>query len=179
MRGDHRWLIVLLGNVVFLWVMGQVNHHLTALPLGDSRGPLYLFVGGLPIAFAALRLSLGQALAVSIPTALAMEAGTPIPFGTLMLPAAACVCLAIGFRGAFNRFDRMTVVLAVLLINLVLISALTLVTGAFRLQGPRLALDLLASQLVAVLLSGWYFAAELALLRLFGIDLDTELRDAP
>ena len=179
MRNDSRWLILLLGNVVFLWVAGQINHHLTSVGLGFGNGPVYLFLGGLPIAFAALRLTLGYALAVGIPTALAMEAGLPIPHGSLMLASVACVCLSVALRGSFNRFDAASAVLTVLSVNLVLMLALTAATGILVLQGPRLAVDLILSQTAAALLTGWFFSAELALLRLFGIDLDTELREAP
>lgn len=179
MRRDNRWLILLIGNVLFLWIVGQVNHHLTMIPTGFGSGPVYCFLGGLPIAFAALRLSLGYGLAVAIPTGLAMEAGLPVPPGTLMLPSAAVICIAVGIRGTFNRFDPASGIIMTLTVNLILMLALTAATGVLALQGKRLAVDLVFSQLVIAGLTGWFFAAELALLRLFGIDLNTELREAP
>ena len=72
MRTDHRWLVVFAGNLVFLFAVSQVNHHLTDFPLlGLARGQVYLFLIGLPLAFAALRLALGPAVLTTAVTTLA------------------------------------------------------------------------------------------------------------
>lgn len=179
MRTDHRWLVAFAGNVVFLWVVAQVNHYLSSVNLGFTRGPLYLSLLGLPVAFAALRLNLRHALLAIVPTALAFEADLPIPSGLLMLTAAACACAAIALRANFNRFESRSALLASLVINLVLFTALTIavppVTGVA--SGARLASDLLFSQLALVALAGWFWAFQIRLLQIFGFNLTTELRE--
>jgi hypothetical protein len=180
MRTDHRWLVVFAGNLVFLFVVAQLNHHLTDFPLlGVTRGQLSLFLVGLPLTFAALRLALGPAVLTAAVTALAFEAGTPLPTGAILLPAAACVCVTQALRPHFNRFEPSSMLLAGLIINAVLILAVTLIV-AYRGGGvslTRVAVDLIVSQLALALLSGWFFAAQMALLELFGFNLETELRE--
>ena len=181
MRHDLRWLIVLGGNLVFLFVVGQVNHHLTGLNLGFGKGPVHLFLLGLPVAFSALRLGLAQGLGASAATALAFEASLPLPPGLFMITAAACHCVTIAVRGNFNRFEPSSAIIAALAINLVLMLAATIavlpVAGGQALS--RIGVDLLVSQAIAAVLTGWFFAAQLAWLRLFGFDLETELRESP
>jgi hypothetical protein len=180
MRADHRWLVVFAGNFVFLFAVAQLNHHLTNLPLpGISNGQVYLFLLGLPLAFVALRLTLGLAVLTTVVTALAYEAGTPLPNGAILLPAAACVCVTHALRPHFNRFEPSSALIAALIINLVMIVALTLII-AYRGGGISLArvlVDLAISQLALALLTSWFFAAQMALLELFGFNLETELRE--
>ena len=188
MRNDLRWLVVLAGNALFLWIVAQVNHYLTYISLDLTRAglgminaPLYLhlFMLGLPVAFAALRLSLGYGLAVIIPTALFAEAGLPIPNGTLLIASAFCLCTTQAVRANFNRLEPTSALLAALVINLVLMTALTLAAppGGGLSGSARIAFDLILSQLVLAALAGWFFAWQLALLRVFGFNLETELRE--
>ena len=108
MRTDHRWLVVFAGNLLFLFVVSQVNHHLTNFPLlGLARGQLYLFLVGLPVAFAALRLSVGPAVLTTVVTALAVESGLPLPSGTILLPATACACVTLAPGVTEFTFEEM------------------------------------------------------------------------
>ncbi len=179
MRTDYRWLVIFGGNLVFLFLVGQLNHYLTDVSLfGITHGQAYLFLPGLPLAFVALRLNLLPAVGTTVATALAIEAVLPLRSGTLLLPAAACVCMTIAFRAHFNRFEPSTAVFAALIINLVMIVAVTLVTfPSGGVSVGRVLVDLFLSQVALGLFTGWYFAAQTALLRLFGFDLDTELRE--
>jgi len=181
MRTDMRWLVAFAGNAMFLWLVGQANHHFTDLSLGLTGVSVYVMLLGLPIAFVSLRLSLGYALVAGILTALVMEAGLPIPHGQLFIPAAACICVTIALRGTFNRFDPASTLLTSLIINLVFFVTLTLAMppGDGSRAGVRLALDLLISQVLVTAIGGWFFAWQLALLKLFGFDLETELRESP
>lgn len=178
MRADWRWLFTFAGNVLFLFIVSQINHHLTYAPLIGLRGPVYLFVLGLPVAFAALRLSLKQGLVAVALTGLAAEAGTPLPPGTLLLAASAAFCITVAVRGNFNRFEPTSSIFVALLINLALFATVTAIarpvpgTATFI----RLAVDLLVSQAVVATLTGWFFAYQVAILQLFGINLETELR---
>ncbi len=179
MRSDLRWLVVLSGNLAFLWLVSQLNHHLAAFSFGPLRGPLHVFLLGLPLAFCTLRLRLRYGLAVIIPTTLAAEAGLPLPHGALLLPSVALLCLGAATRGNFNRFDPASSLIAVLVANLALMVALSIATGAVdsRADAWRVITDILVSQSAAFALGGWFFAWQLALLRFFGFDLETELRE--
>lgn len=179
MRADYRWLVVFAGNVLFLLLVGQANHYLTDVSwLGLGRGQMYLFVPGLPLAFAALRLNLASAVLATVGTALALESVLPVRDGAILLPATACVCVTIAFRAHFNRFELSTAIFAGLIMNLVMTTALTVVVyrgGDVALS--RVVVDLLLSQLALAALTAWFFAAQTELLRVFGYDLDTELRE--
>lgn len=179
MRADHRWLVVFAGNAVFLFLVSQLNHYLTDFSFfGLAHGQAYLFLPGLPLAFTALRLNLRPAVVTTVATALALEAMLPLRSGAILLPAAACVCVTISLRTGFNRFEASTAVLAALIMNLVLLLAITIVTySAGGVSLSRVALDLLFSQLAVALLTGWFFAAQTALLELFGFSIETELRE--
>jgi hypothetical protein len=179
-RPDLRWLVVFAGNALFLFIVAQLNHHLTRVSLGFTNGgPVYLFLLGLPVAFAALRLHLAQGLVTVVATALFMEASMPIKPGALMLAAAACFCITIAIRTNFNRFEPSSAMIAAVLINLTLIAALTLFTmpGGGTVSLLRIFVDLVISQCVLAAICGWFFAWQLALLRVFGFNLETELSE--
>lgn len=179
MRTDNRWLVVCGGNLLFLLTIAQLNHHLTNFPLLNvASGQVYLFLPGLPLAFAALRFSTGTAMLVSVITALAMESQLPLATGSLLLPATACVCGTLALRGQFNRFEPSTAIVVGLAMNLVLVLALTVLTfDSGGVSVSRIVVDLLVSQLALAVLTGWFFAAQTALLALFGFNLETELRE--
>lgn len=181
MKSNLRWLVAFGGNAIFLWILSQINHHLSALSLGFGTGPVYVVLLGLPIAFLSLRFSLKYALASAIPTALFAEAGLPIPPGTLLITATACVCVAMSVRANFNRYDKASSLLTALIMNLVFFAILTVVRppAGGSIAGVRLAVDLLVSQVMLCALFGWFFAWQLALLKIFGFDLETELRERP
>ncbi len=177
-RIDYRWLVAFGGSFVFLFVVGQANHYLANTPiLGVS---LYLFLLGLPVAFAALRLTLGQGLAATFATALLAEAGLPFAHGLIVLPAIACLCITHALRVNFNRLNPSSAVAVALTINLALMLVLTAtVRPDWSSSWDRILVDFALSQLVVGVLAGWFFTAQIALQRMFGFNLETELREAP
>jgi hypothetical protein len=178
MRNDLRWLVVVFANLAFLFLVSHLNHMLSHVSIGPAHGPVFLFLLGLPLAFAALRLDLGHALAVGALTGIAYEAGLPVPHGLFLISSAACAGLTVAVRGNFNRFEPTSSMLVALIINLVLVivvTAGTLPVGGATV-GVRIMVDLVISQIVLAALTGWFFAAQLALLRWFGFNLETELR---
>jgi hypothetical protein len=179
MRYDLRWLVVTAGNLAFLFGVGQANHCLAALDFGWLRGPFHLFLLGLPVAFAALRLRLVQGLAAVVPTALAFEAALPARPGFFVIACSACFCIALALRGSVSRFAPARALAASLLVNLALVAAISIhaISAGGAASVARIVTDLLASQAVLVLLTGWFFAWQHALLRLFGFDLEAEPRD--
>lgn len=176
---DFRWLVAFGGSFVFLFLVGQADHYLSDTPLlGVS---LYLFMLGLPVGFAALRLSLGQGLAATLATAMLAEAGLPFAAGTLVLPAAACLCLTHALRVNFNRLNPSSAIAVSLSINLVLMIVLTIAARpiVWSEAWQRVLADFLLSEAAVAALTGWFFSAQIALQRMFGFNLETELREAP
>lgn len=178
-RLEFRWLVSFGASFVFLFIVGQANHHLADTPL--LGGTVYVFMLGLPVAFAALRLSLGQGLAATLATTLLAEAGLPFGPGTIVLPAVACLCLTHALRVNFNRLNPSSAITVALVINLALMTALTIAAHpiAWSEAWDRIVADFVLSQALVAALTGWFFAAQIALLRMFGFNLETELREAP
>ena len=176
---DFRWLVAFGGSFVFLFLAGQVNHYLADTPLLGTTS--YAFLLGLPVAFAALRLSLGQGLAATLATAMIAEAGLPVPAGMVVLPAATCLCLTHALRINFNRLNPSSAIAVSLAINFALMLVLTIATGpiAWADSWDRVVVDFVLSQGLVAALSGWFFSAQISLQRMFGFNLETELREAP
>jgi len=176
---DFRWLVAFGGSFVFLFVVGQVNHTFADLPL--TGGTIHVFLLGLPVAFAALRLSLSQGLYATLATAFLAEAGLPFAPGTLLLASATCLCLTHALRVNFNRLNPSSAISAALAINAALMLVLTVAAlpYAWGEAWPRMLFDFLISQAAVAALTGWFFSAQIALLGMFGFNLETEIRESP
>lgn len=178
MRSDARWVVVFVANAAFLFLAGQLNHYLTAVPFGHSPGQIHVFLLGLPIAFSALRLNLKQGLAAVIPTAMVAEAGLPLPPGLLTVICATCFCVTVAVRATFNRFATTSALIVVAIVNLLIMLALSIaVLPPGNFSAGRLMADIAISEMVVVLLTGWFFSAQQAAVAFFGYSLETELRE--
>jgi rod shape-determining protein MreD len=170
-RHDYRWLIVTLANLVLWWLVGLANHYLA------GAFPIYLYVGGLFVAYGALRLDPKHGLTATILTALLFDAVEPVPFGTsLFLFALVHVTVLYG-RHRFPREGAVFAVVVALLANLFLIIALSfLLVGANPRPGTawlRIFVDLLCSQLVIVMLAPWFIALQDRAMELAAIHPET------
>ena len=74
-RHDTRWLIVILANLLLGWLTGLVNHYLAPLSL-------HLYITGLLVVFAGLRVDPKQGFIATLLTGLLLDATMPVPFGT-------------------------------------------------------------------------------------------------
>jgi hypothetical protein len=174
MRNDLRWLIVAGGNLLLMYVSMQVNHYLTAISAS-------VFLFGLPIGFAALRLSLGQGLAACATTGLFYDTLTPFPLGTGLVFFSIAFTVIYAIRSQFHREEAFSSVIVVLLANLFLFAAFSGVATAMT-GSPgypaRLIIDLLISQILIAVICGWFFSFQMALMELFGINIEEEQREA-
>lgn len=174
MRSDHRWLLITGGNLVLLYLTIQVNHYLAAVPVS-------LFLFGLPIAFAALRLNLSQGMIATILTGLCYDALTPFPPGTGLLLFSTTFTVIFAARSQFHREEAYSTIIVVLLANLFLFAAFStvaIVTIGSAGYPIILVVNFVASQLAVAGLTRWFFAFQMALLGLFGIHLEEEQREA-
>jgi rod shape-determining protein MreD len=149
-------------------LLGQLNHGLAFLAVT-------LFVPGLLICFAALRLPLGTGLAVALLTGLWLDAASPGAFGRQAALLGLAFCLLYRVRTRLPREETLVGVVAAVFINLALFIVVA-VTGLNALPDPgsgalRLLVDLLVSQLATILLGPWFFALQTRALELVGAPL--------
>lgn len=157
-RHDYRWLIVTLANLLLWWLLGLANHYLA------GTVAVYLYVGGLFVAYGALRLDPKHGLIATILTALLFDSVEPLPFGTsLFLLTLVHVTVLYG-RHRFPREGAVFAVVVALLANLFLVIALSfLLVGANPRPGNawlRIFTDLLCSQAVIALITPWFIALQ-------------------
>ena len=159
-----RRTLVLFVSLILLWALtSQINDALAAVRI-------YLFVGGLFVAFAALTQPKREGLAASMLGGLICDANSPVTFGTHMLLFAAALLTLHHVRDRIPRDDNVATIVVVLLTNL----ALFLVFSFGQIHDspvptavwPRLIADLAGSQIFLVLITPWFFALQAGMLAL-------------
>lgn len=175
-----RWLIIFATTLLLWSLVGQVNHYLA--PMGA-----FLSVGGLLVAFAALRLNLRNGLIATIMIALAVDAVEPVPtigrhllYGPHLLLFTAAHALIFSLRTRFPREETVFGVVTALLANLGLSLGISFIyagpaahfaSGAFSF---RLLADLGWSELFILAVAPWFFALQRRALELDRVDLSEE-----
>lgn len=165
-----RRTLVTFVTLLLLWVIvAQVNHLL-------APAHVYLFAGGLFVAYAALQLPLRDGLAAVLLAGLLCDAGTPVRFGTHLLLFAAAHAILFNIRDRLPRDETVARVIVALLLNLALFLALSFaLVGRIPAPGavwPRLILDLVCSQVFIALVAPWFFALQARLLVLAHVERD-------
>jgi len=153
-----------------LWVIvAEVNHVL-------APAHVYLFAGGLFVAYAALVLPLRDGLAAVLFVGLLCDSATPVRFGTHLLLFAAAHAVVFNIRDRVPRDETIARVIVALLLNLALFLGLSFaLVGRGPAPGavwPRLILDLVCSQLFIALVAPWFFALQARVLVIAGVERD-------
>ena len=165
-RYDPRWLIVTLANLLLWWLTGLANHYVAGFAV-------HLSLGGLLIAYAALRLDPKQGLTATVLTALMVDALTPVPFGTSLVLFSLIHVTVLYGRQQFPREGAIIGIVVALLANLFLFIALSfLLVGANPRPGNawlRIFADLFISQLAIVVVAPWFLALQDRLMELVAI----------
>lgn len=164
-RYDYRWLVVFGSNLLLLWLSGLANHYLAQFSfLGIEHCTVTLYLGGLLVTYAALRLDPHHGWMSTLLTGLAADAGTPLPFGTSLVLFGLIHAVMLHGRQRFPREELVFAIVVALLANLFLFIAVSfLVVGTNpRPAGAwvRIFFDLLASQVAVALLTGWFIALQ-------------------
>jgi cell shape-determining protein MreD len=142
-------------TVVLLWaVVAQANHYL-------AGAHLYLFVGGLLVAHAALALPLRSGMAVSFLAGIVCDANALIPFGTHALLFASAHAVLFNLRDRLPHDEMAGRVVIALFANLALFLALSFLeidrSPAPAAAWLRLFADLACSQVFLALIAPWFF----------------------
>jgi hypothetical protein len=153
---------------LLLWVLvSQANHALSGLHV-------YLFAGGLFVAYPALALRLGEGMVVSFLGGLLCDANIPLPPGLPRMALALAHTHALLFvcahaivyhlRDRLPREETVPRVLVALFANLGIFVIFSFVHATRspipREIWPRLLVDLVCSQVFLALVAPWFFALQ-------------------
>ncbi|HVU15869.1 MAG TPA: hypothetical protein VHD32_03035 [Candidatus Didemnitutus sp.] len=178
---DYRWLISLGCNLLLIWLVGIANHYLVARSfIGIDYWTVHLYVGGLLVTFAALRLDLAHGLASTLVTGLAVDSQIPVPFGTSMVLFGLVHSVLFSGRQRFPREEVIFAIIVALFSNLFLFLVLSFALIG-RLPHPgsawlRLFSDLIASQIVITLITPWFLALQVRAYALAHLNPETGRR---
>jgi rod shape-determining protein MreD len=129
-----------------------------------SGAHVWLFAGGLYVAYSALAIPFRQGLAASLLGGLLCDALSPVAFGTHAALFAAAHVVVFAVRERIQRDETAVRVAAALILNLAFFLALS--SGRLRLvpstasAWPRMLSDLLCSEAVVALAAPWFFALQ-------------------
>ncbi|MBA4137542.1 MAG: hypothetical protein C0518_09525 [Opitutus sp.] len=170
---DIRWLLVALANLLLLWLAGLLNHYLAPFAV-------HVYVMGMCVGYAALRLDYRHGFLATVVTGLAFDAMQPVPYGTHVVLLGLVHATLLYGRKRFPRDEPIFASVVALLANLFLFLALSFVViSANPRPGEawlRLFVDLLASQLVVGLATPWFMALNARVLELARLNPETGRR---
>jgi hypothetical protein len=171
---DPRWVVLVLANLLLIFISGQLNHYLGTLPLSVFLAGLYLPVAG-------LRLRMKPGFIAMFLTGLLLDAGRPVPFGSSSLLLGGLFAVWHSFRSRLPREGVGSAVVGALVANLLLFFAQPLLAGAgtsfASATAGRIFWDLVFSQIAVGLLGPWFFALQEQALMLWGVNLSEEARE--
>lgn len=153
-----RRTLTLFACLLVLWmVVTQLNHALSEIHL-------YLFVGALFVSFAALTQPFTSGLWATALAGLVFDANTPVAFGTHLILFATTHVVLFRLRDRVPRDDTISRVIVAILANLALFIVFTVFefirAPMAASNWPRLAMDLVCSQVFLALIAPWFFALQ-------------------
>ena len=172
-RYDPRWLIVFFANALLWWLVSLANNYL-------PPSSVHFYVGGLFVVYSALRLDHRHGLVAVLLTGLLVDAIEPIPYGTSMLLLGLVHATLVYGRRRFPREGALFGIVVALFANLFLVIALSfLLVGASPRPGSawlRIFMDLLASQVLLVVITPWFLTLQDRAMELVSIHPETGRR---
>lgn len=180
-RLDPRWLIVFLANLLLCWLTGLANHYLSRFSLpGIPYISIHLYLGGLFVVYSALRLDPKHGVVAMILTGLMFDSLEPVPYGTHVVLLGLVHATLLYGRRRFPREGGIFGIVLAQLCNLFLYIALSvLLVGANPVPAQawlRIFFDLLASQIVILLVAPWFIALQEQTMRFAQIHPETGRR---
>lgn len=170
---DPRWFIVFGANLLLWWLVGLANNYLASFAV-------HLYLGGLFVVYASLRLDRKHGLIAIVLTGLLIDAVEPVPYGTSLLLLGLVHATLLYGRQRFPREGAVFGMVVALLANLFLVIALSfLLIGANPRPASawlRIFADLLASQLLIILITPWFLALQDRAMEMVSIHPETGRR---
>lgn len=164
--GLRRFFLLAFSALLLMWLGMQANQFITHLGVG-------LWLGGLVVAFPAMRADFREGLVFTFLAGLCFDALAPVPFGLHAALFAALHTVLFHLRQRLPSRELLVGVAAALFANLVFMFVLGIV---FMGRWPdamagwsRWGVDLVFSQLAVVLVAPWYFSFQLHLLEFFSV----------
>ena len=164
------WRIVVTVACNFLlWlIVAQANHYLALWHCS-------LFLGGVMVSFSALRLPYADGARIAFLTGLFLDACAPVPFGLHGFLFLLTHGVIVSIRARLPREENVVSLFVASLANVGIFLALSV---AFLMRGrlpvsvwPRLLADAVASQVVIVGITPWFFALNDRALEICGVGL--------
>lgn len=166
-------LLVFLTNVLLWTIQSQLNHYI-------APWDVTIFIGGLCVAFASLRLLPRDGGRALLLTGLWFDAATPVPFGLHVFLFLLAHTIISALRSRIAREETLVGLLVAVIVNLgamIAISATLLHRNPAPLEmWPRLIADSLISFCVIVLIGPWAFVFQERLLQMSGASLRRDPR---
>lgn len=135
---------------------------------------VWIFAGGLFVAYSALMLPFRQGFAASVLGGLLCDAAAPVAFGTHAALFAAAHAAVFNVRERLQRGEALVRVSVALIANLALFLALAFsrlrLAHSFGAELPRTISDLAWSEALVALAAPWFFALQLRSLELARAD---------
>ena len=158
---------------------GAVAHFLTVYVLralvAEANSALsgmhvWLFAGGLFVAYSALMMPFRDGFTASVLGGLLCDSVTPVAFGTHAALFGVAHAVVYNARERLQRDETAVRVIVALLLNLALFLALTFarirLAHGTAASWPRILSDLVWSQVALVVIAPWFFALQLRTLEL-------------
>jgi hypothetical protein len=166
-------LIVFAAGMLLWTVQAQLNHYI-------SIWQLSVMLGGLPIAFAGLRLGYREGVRALLLTGFWFDAASPVPFGMHAFLFVFAHTVIHSVRGRLAREEPLVGTVVAALSNLVVFIATTAVLVGRNPEPlqivPRIVADSLVSLAVIAVIAPWFFAFCEHALAFFGVSLRREQR---
>lgn len=166
-------LLVFLANALLWVIQSQLNHYIA--PWNAS-----VFIGGLCVAFASLRLSPRDGTRAVALIGLWFDAATPVPFGLHLFLFLLAHTIILTVRSRIAREETLVGLLVAVIVNLGVMTAISIAllhrNPAPLAMWPRLVVDSLISFCLIVLIGPWAFALQDRLLYLSGANLRRDPR---
>lgn len=166
-------LLIFLANVLLWLIQSQLNHYI-------APWNLTVFIGGLCVAFASLRLSPRDGARTLVLIGFWFDAATPVPFGLHAFLFLLAHTLILPLRSRIAREEVLVGLLIAVIVNLgvmIGISAALLHRNPAPLaMWPRLIADSLISFCAVVLMGPWSFSFQERLLQIGGVSLRRDPR---
>jgi len=151
----RRIAVLFLCTLVLWTIVAQLNHTI-------SPWHVYLFAGGLFVAFTSLTQPFSAGWWGAVLSGFVLDANAPIAFGKHMVLFVAAHMVLFRIRDRIAGHDTISRVTVAVLTNLALFLVFSFLqllrTPAIAAIWPRLICDLLCSQLFIALVAPWYFA---------------------